>query len=156
MGIPAVVVPEYLRTWCEIRDRTPSLAEQIDITRGQIEAEDRAATENPGAVLICDPSALMTEFYSHLYFNTAITIDSAIARRYESLIWCDIDIDWVPDALRDGECFRAHMHQVISDNQALLESLSGTLLHRVSGSVDERVQGALAAGIGRRGNPISS
>lgn len=155
VGIPAVVVPEYLRTWCEANGRTPTLLEQAEIVRGQIEAEDRIAAENPGAVLVCDPAALMTALYSHLYFDQPIEIDPEIAQRYSDLVWCDIDIDWEPDPLRDGEHFRIRMHEVISAHQDPLRRASGADMYLVSGAVHERVHRALATGFGRRGNPIS-
>ena len=155
MGTPAVVVPEYLRTWCEANSRTPTLVEQAEIVRGQIEAEDQMAAENPGAVLVCDPAVLMTALYSHLYFDRPVEFDPQIAQRYSDLVWCDIDIDWEPDPLRDGEHFRIRMHEVISSNQEPLQRASGANVYLVSGTVYERVHGALATGFGRRGNPIS-
>ena len=45
-GIPAVLVPEYLRTWCEQTGRLPTIKDQTEILRGQIDSEDSAAREN--------------------------------------------------------------------------------------------------------------
>lgn len=154
--ITAVVVPEYLRTWCEIRGRTPQLSEQPEIVQGQIDAEDRAAAENPGAILICDPATVMTELYSHLYFGQKIDLDRELAQRYAQFVWCDIDIDWVPDPLRDGQHFRDRMHETITLHSNQLQVLSGVGIHLVGGSVRERIQSVLPSILGRRGNPISS
>lgn len=155
-GFAAVVVPEYLRTWCEIHERTPLLIEQSDIVQGQIEAEDRAATENPGAILICDPATVMTELYSYLYFGQEIEFDPELAQRYAQFVWCDIDIDWVPDPLRDGQHFRDRMHEAITVHSDQLRAASGVGIHPVGGSVKERIQSVVPSIIGRRGNPISS
>ena len=155
-GITAAVVPEFLRTWCEIHERTPLLSEQPDIVQGQIDAEDRAAAENPGAILICDPATVMTELYSHLYFGQKIDFDPELAQRYAQFVWCDIDIEWVPDPLRDGQQFRDRIHEAITLHSDQLQVASGAGIQLVGGSVGERIQRVLPSIIGRRGNPISS
>jgi nicotinamide riboside kinase len=138
-GTPAVVVPEYLRTWCGIHDRLPASSDQADILAGQLEYEDRAAEKNPGAILVCDPAAVTTSLYSVLYFQDESLIDLKLLDRYQQLLWCNIDIAWVPDPLRDGGNHRRMMHDLISDFLPEFESTWGSSIPLISGSVADRI-----------------
>lgn len=138
-GTPAVVVPEYLRTWCELHDRLPTEHDQLAILNGQLDYEDRTAEQNPGAILVCDPAAITTALYSVLYFQDSSLMDLALLDRYQRLIWCDIDIDWAPDMLRDGENRRRQMHELIGHHLPEFESAWGGSIPLISGNVADRI-----------------
>lgn len=146
-GIPAVLVPEYLRTWCEQSGRLPTIEDQAEILRGQIAAEDTTARAHPDAVLVCDPAAITTPLYSQLYFGKAINIETELLRRYQRLIWCNIDIDWSPDPLRDSPVMRERMHDLITGYMPAWEGIHGGLIPLVSGSVEERLRQAWQPGL---------
>jgi nicotinamide riboside kinase len=141
-GIPAVLVPEYLRTWCEQTGRLPAIEDQTEILHGQIDSEDSAAREHPGAVLVCDPAAITTPLYSQLYFSQAGNIDTELLSRYQRLIWCNIDIDWSPDPLRDGPEMRTRMHELLSEFIPSWEAIHGAPIPLVSGRLEERLRQA--------------
>jgi len=138
-GTPAVVVPEYLRTWCDLHGRLPSAPDQLAILSGQLNYEDRAAEQNPGAVLVCDPAVITTALYSVLYFQDSSLMDLALLDRYQRLIWCDIDIDWAPDILREGENRRRQMHELIGQHLPEFESTWGGSIPLISGDVADRI-----------------
>lgn len=154
-GMNAIVVPEYLREWCERHGRTPELGDQVEILRGQIAAEDHAAEVNPGAILVCDPAAITTPMYSRLYFADPSEFDLAQLLRYEILLWCDIDFDWVTDPLRDGHRMREHMHHLIANSRADFEQAHGYPIPLISGPLPDRIALATAMVLGRRGNTVS-
>lgn len=141
-GTPAVLVNEYLRTWCEQAGRLPTMADQNEILSGQIAAEDEAAHNHPGAVLVCDPVAITTPLYSQLYFGEEAKIDTALLLRYQQIIWCDIDIDWTPDPLRDGPVMRQRMHDLIAGYIPSWEVIHGDSITVVCGNVEERLRQA--------------
>ena len=153
LGIKAVTVPEYLREWCELHGRTPEFSDQNEILQGQIAAEDRAARLNPGAVLVCDPAAITTPLYSHLYFADSTELDLSLLARYDLLLWCDIDFDWAPDPLRDGHRMREHMHHLIANSHSEFERFHRETIPLISGDLSERTDSAIAIFKGRRGNP---
>lgn len=141
-GIPAVVVPEYLRIWCDTMGRLPALTDQPEILHGQLAAEDAAAHAHPGAILLCDPAAITTPLYSKLYFGEASEIDTSLLSRYEQLIWCDIDIAWTPDPMRDSPHMRLRMHELIAESIPIFEAVQLAAIPLVSGTVQERIRQA--------------
>jgi nicotinamide riboside kinase len=141
-GTLAVFVPEYLREWCAKTGRLPTLKDQVDILRGQLAAEDLAAHENPGAVLVCDPAAITTPLYSQLYFGRDAQIDKALLQRYQQILWCDIDIEWSPDPLRDGPDMRQRMHNLISGYVPAWEQIFGGSIPLITGEIEARLRQA--------------
>jgi nicotinamide riboside kinase len=141
-GTYAVFVPEYLRTWCEKSGRIPLLDDQPEILIGQLAAEDLAARNHPGAVLVCDPAAITTPLYSQLYFEHDAQIDVTLLKRYQQLLWCDIDFDWVPDPLRDGPLMRRRMHDLIANYVPEWERIFGKPIPMVTGGIEERLRQA--------------
>lgn len=155
LGMKSVAVPEYLREWCQRHGRTPEFSDQDEILHGQIAAEDRAAELNPGAVLVCDPAAITTPMYSRLYFADHSPFDLALLQRYDILMWCDIDFDWVADSIRDGHRMREHMHHLIAGSRADFEQFHGSAIPLISGPLPDRISLATAIVLGRRGNTVS-
>ncbi len=141
-GTPAHVVPEYLRTWCAQSGRLPTHRDQAAILLGQLAAEDAAARDYPGHVLICDPAAITTPLYSRLYFGDTSELDTELLARYSAVMWCDIDIPWIADPLRESPQMRARMHELISQYRPVFESAMGHDIPLVSGSVDARLRQA--------------
>jgi nicotinamide riboside kinase len=138
-GTPAVVVPEFLRTWCEEHNRLPSASDQSEVLAGQLAREDQIADQNPGAVLVCDPAAITTALYSLLYFGDESLMDLRLLDRYQWLIWCDIDIDWAADDLRDGKIRRQQMHELIANQLPEFEAAWGGPIPLISGTVADRI-----------------
>ena len=110
-GYNAGMVPEYLRTWCEENSRLPEFYDQDLILRGQLAMEDAAAAKFD--VLVCDPAAITTGFYSLEYFGSDLQLERELLDRYDQIFLCDIDFPWQPDPLRDSEATREHMHSLI-------------------------------------------
>lgn len=102
-GHDVVVVPEYLREFCDTRGRTPRADEQAGIAEAQTQAIAQAARKH--AVVIADTSALVTAVYSARLFADASLHAQAIAtqRGYAATLLMALDLPWVADGLqRDG------------------------------------------------------
>jgi nicotinamide riboside kinase len=93
-------------------------------------------------VLIVDPAALMTAVYSLSYYDDSSLIDEAVehARRYDLVVWCDIDLPWEPDpGQRDGPDVRARVHELLASIVAERLEPAGIRVVLVSGDVAERI-----------------
>jgi nicotinamide riboside kinase len=137
-SLDGVVVHEELRAFVEEFQRPPDRHEQPAIFTAQRTAIDRAAEQYPGRWVICDPAATMTAIYSQIYFGD----DSLLAaahnelRAADSVIWCDIDLPWLPDGIqRDGVHMRQAAHEAI---RVFLESAPDLSVLRASGTTGER------------------
>lgn len=101
-------VPEYLRLWCELHQRTPELEEQEGIARqqvGNVESQAQA-----GFSVIADTAPLMTAIYSDFWFHDMSLYPNAIEhhRTYDLTLVTGLDIPWMADGIqRDGENVRA-------------------------------------------------
>ncbi|MEZ7821827.1 MAG: ATP-binding protein [Candidatus Nanopelagicales bacterium] len=142
LGYNAGMVPEYLRIWCIENGRTPDFTEQEAIIEGQLALEDAAATQF--AVLVCDPAAITTGFYSLEYFGSDLHLEWDLLERYDQLFLCDIDFPWRTDPLRDGEIVRTHMHALIVDYLTESAEMLAGNIPLLSGSTSERLAVALA------------
>jgi nicotinamide riboside kinase len=100
-GIPATLVGEYLREWCDREGRTPRPDEQQAIADEQTRRIDIAAATG---VVIADTTALMTAVYSEQLFDDRSLYAGALAaqRRCAITLLTALDIPWVGDHLRDG------------------------------------------------------
>lgn len=108
-GLRVLLVPEYLRTWCEEKGRAPKRDEQAAIAAEQ-SRRIREAAQQPGIdLVIADTSALMVAAYSELYFADASVLPNASAEqsRYALNLLMGLDLPWVPDGLfRDSQTIR--------------------------------------------------
>lgn len=137
-GYNAGMVPEYLRTWCAENSRLPKFDDQEVILKGQLALEDAAAARFD--VIVCDPAAITTGFYSLEYFGSDVHLDPKLLNRYDQLFLCDIDFPWQPDPLRDSENVRKHIHtsivtyltQTVSVNDREIPLLSQTTPQRLA------------------------
>jgi nicotinamide riboside kinase len=106
-GLVVAQIDEYLRTWCEERDRTPRQDEQATIAAEQTcrIAAARDARLLPVDVVVADTTALMTAVYSELVFGDTTLYASALAdhRQADLTLLMALDLPWVADGLqRDG------------------------------------------------------
>ena len=102
-GHDAVVVPEYLREFCDRRGRTPHRDEQAAIADEQARRIGAAAHQH--AVVIADTTALMIAVYSDQVFgDTALYAAAEAAQAHVDLtLLTALDLPWQADGLqRDG------------------------------------------------------
>lgn len=108
-GHDAVLVPEYLREFCEYAGRTPLRGEQHHIAQQQTRRIFTAA--NRHAIVLADTTALMTAVYSEQVFgDTSLYVDALLAhRRCHLTLVCGLDLPWQSDGsqMRDGPKARA-------------------------------------------------
>jgi len=148
-----VVAGEVLREFVDREGRPPQAAEQADIMRDQRDREDQARRAHPGWVVIGDPAPLMTAVYSLAYFDDDTLVDEAVrlCADYDLVVWCDIDIPWVPDGLQhDGPDARRRVHEIIDvivENHLIPH---GVPVISASGGLDSRL-GAVARAWQQRG-----
>ena len=113
-------VPEYLRTFCDLHQRTPTSTEQYHIlaTQVQLEAAALASAQVHGqAFVFCDTAPLLTAVYSQFVFGDLALFDIARAahQRYALTLLMEPDIPWVADGLqRDSPQVRPTIHQLLT------------------------------------------
>lgn len=136
------VVHEVLRQFVAEHGRPPHRDEQAGIEAAQRAAEDRVAMQCPGGLVVADPAPLMTAIYSQAYFDDGSLLDAAVADAdaYDLVVWCGIDLPWVPDeGQRDGPEHRARVDSLIARVVADRLEPAGIRVVRVTGRVEHRV-----------------
>lgn len=106
----AVLVPEYLRDWCNTHGRTPQQHEQAHIAAEQ--AARIAAALRTHDLVFSDTTPLITAVCSQHYFNDDSLLPGAVAfqRRCDLTLLCAPDLPWQADGFqRDGPAVRAHV-----------------------------------------------
>lgn len=101
-GIPAILVPEYLREWCDLEGRVPQPGEQGGIAAEQVR---RIAAAAAIGVAVADTTALMTAIYSDMLFGDRSLYRPALVAQqgYIATLVMALDLPWVADGLqRDG------------------------------------------------------
>ena len=140
-------VPEHLRSFCDLRGRTPRADEQAALMRAQFEQEERVAAlalEKGAAYVFCDSAPLLTAIYSDFYFGDRSLFDCAYAlhARYALTLVLQPDLPWQPDGLqRDGETVRSEVHALV---QHALQAKHVPHID-VAGQDDARLQAAILA-----------
>lgn len=142
-------VAEYGRDlWIE-KDGALVYEDMLHIGRRQIELED-AAARRARRYLFCDTSPLTTLFYSRELFGRADPrLEGLAERRYERVILCAPDFEFVQDGTRQEPGFRARQHAWYEEELAR----RGIAWTEVGGSVEARVvkvAAVLAAAPGAR------
>jgi nicotinamide riboside kinase len=141
-GLTCAVVPEWLRTWCEIEGRTPLAHEQASIARLQHDRITAAAACH--AIVIADTTALNTAVYSRLLFNDR-SLEAPAARWQRGMaltLLTALDLPWVADGLqRDGPAVRAPVDALLRE-LLIAQGLPWAL---VAGSGEDRLRSALDA-----------
>lgn len=100
-GIPALLVPEHLRHWCEVQGRTPTATEQAALAAEQARQIDQAAASPGHRVVIADTSPLLIAAYSEHYFNDFSLYEQGVTwqRRAGLTLLMGLDLPWVADGL---------------------------------------------------------
>lgn len=140
-GHDVVVVPEYLREFCVLRQRTPQQHEQLGIAREQTRRIAAAAAGH--AVVIADTSALMIAVYSDLVFgDTSLYPECEAAHRACGLsLLTALDLPWQADGLqRDGPQVREPVDALVRASLAR----TGRPWSVVFGTGPSRLDAALA------------
>jgi nicotinamide riboside kinase len=156
MRLPAIVVPEYLRTWVERhRGQVPQPGEQAEIMAAHRAAEVsgmRDAERSGLAWVVSDSGPLMTAVYSIQYYDDAALLPLAVewTARNDLILWCQDDFPWQPDPQRDGSQARATSQQLLAEIFAAHPELP---MLEVRGGFDERVETVLdTVRLGRAGS----
>lgn len=113
-GVNAVMVSEYLREFCDERDRTPYPDEQADIALEQSRRIAQAAKLHD--VVVTDTTALMTAVYSEYLFEDRGLYEQALPDHAQArlTILTALDLPWESDGLqRDGEHVREPVDALI-------------------------------------------
>ncbi len=139
-------VPEYLREFCESRQRTPSRGEQSLILETQVIHQSAAlvcARNANASYVFCDTAPLLTAIYSDFVFGDQSLFPRArdLHSRYSLTLVLAPDIAWVADEQRDG----AHVRQPITEKIVNeLATLNATTA-KIAGQDDARFAAALNA-----------
>ena len=107
-GLRCASVPEYLRTWCDERRRTPRADEQMALAREH--ARRIAAARHDVDVVLCDTTPLMVAVYSDLLFEdrSLEPLARACQADMDATLLTSLDLPWGADGLqRDGPHVRA-------------------------------------------------
>jgi nicotinamide riboside kinase len=136
-------IPEYLRTWCDLHQRTPRHDEQLAIATEQslqIDAASKAASEI--SILLADTTALTVAVYSDLLFNDTSLYNMALAhqRAFDATLLMGLDLAWVADGIqRDG----AHMREPVDTALRAALARGNINFQVVYGAGEARLQHAL-------------
>ena len=132
-----VWVPEYLREFVEVHQRTPHADEQLAIAATQIEREENAVL-HAHRFLFCDTTPILTAIYSDHYFGKADHKLESIANQhpYAATIVTAPTTPWIADGLqRESDTVRQHIHalliQKLQDNDLPYLLIDGTTQDRI-------------------------
>ncbi|MCY7305777.1 MAG: ATP-binding protein [Rhodoferax sp.] len=142
LGHDAVLVPEYLREFCERHGRTPTQQEQCAIGAEQSLRIAEAAARH--GTVVADTTALMTAAYSNVVFGDDSLDAPALAahRHCDLTLLLGLDLPWQADRMqRDGAHMRAPVDAWL--RQAL--DVAGLPFSVVCGDAASRLHSALAA-----------
>lgn len=143
MRLPAIVVPEYLRTWVEHhRGQVPQSGEQAEIMAAHRAAEVSGMLEAERSGLswvVSDSGPLMTAVYSIQYYDDPSLLPLAIewTAHNDLILWCQDDFPWQPDPQRDGSHARATSQQLLAEIFAAHPEVP---MLEVRGAFDERIE----------------
>lgn len=138
-------VAEYLRDFCNEKNRTPRRDEQRHIMEVQVAREQRAlnfATAHHAPYVFCDTAPLLTAIYSEYVFaDTSLYAEAnTLHARYPFTIVLTPDIEWVEDGLqRAGEHVRGDIHRLIKHSLGAIDAA----MVEVSGEGELRTRNAM-------------
>ena len=151
--LPAVVVPEFLRTWVlQHKGRVPGPIEQAQVMAAHRESEVSAgalAARTGLSWVVSDSGPLMTAVYSIQYYDDASLLPQALewTAGSEQVLWCQDDFPWQPDPQRDGSPARAQSQRILA---AIFAEHPELPVLELRGSLDERIE-TVAVTLGERG-----
>ncbi|MEO7255050.1 MAG: ATP-binding protein [Casimicrobium sp.] len=139
-------VPEYLREFCELQQRTPTRGEQLLILETQVIHESAAVVRariTNAPFVFCDTAPLLTAIYSEFVFGDQSLLPRARAlqMRYALTLVLEPDIAWVADGQRDGVHVRQPINAMIASELAALH----VPVAKIDGQGDARFASALDA-----------
>ncbi len=147
-GVDAVMVDEYLRTWCAAHGRTPQQHEQAHIAAHQHARILQAVSQHH--TVIADTTALMTAVYSEYVFNDSslYALASEQQRAIDVTLVMGLDMPWQADGIqREG----AHVREPVDAMLRLALGRAQIHYQTVYGLGQERLQCAvnsLTTGLG--------
>jgi nicotinamide riboside kinase len=139
LGKTVSVVPEYLRSWCAEKKRTPRQTEQLVIATEQARQINSTAT---GDVLIADTTALTIAVYSDFFFKDTTIYEMALShqKQFDATLLMGLDLPWVADGFqRDGE----HTREAVDDLLRAALARGNIDYHVVYGKGEFRLHHAL-------------
>jgi nicotinamide riboside kinase len=139
-GVDAVVVDEYLRTWCAEHGRTPQQHEQAHIAAHQHARTMQAAAQHH--TVIADTTALMTAVYSEYVFKDTSLYPLALEQQHamHATLVTGLDMPWQADGFqREG----AHVREPVDTLLRLALGRGAIGYQTVYGLGQERLQTAL-------------
>src|SRR4051812_18116728 len=109
-------VPEFVRDYAASKNGPLDFNDHGPIARGQITLED-AALARGEPVVIQDTDLLSTVVYCDHYFGRCPPwiAESAMLRRPNLYLLCEIDIPWIADGVRDRGDRREEMQQLFRE-----------------------------------------
>ena len=130
-GLDAVMVPEFLRQWCNTHQRTPQAHEQASIALVQHQRLQAAAAQH--SLVIADTTPLMTAVYSdYMFANTSLYAQALAAQRdVDVTLLMGTDLPWQADGFqRDGVQAQQHvdalLRRVLEQAQLRFQSVVGS------------------------------
>jgi nicotinamide riboside kinase len=142
-GLHCEAVPEYLRQWCDERQRTPQAHEQAHIAAEQ--ARRILAASQRASLVLADTTPLMTAVYHHTVFaSTELDAFACAWQRQHcaTSLLTALDLPWQADGLqRDGP----HVRLPVDARLRELLIHGGLPFTVVAGEGEQRVEAALDA-----------
>ncbi len=137
-----IATSEFSRVYADARGVPLDQHDVEAIAMGQIAMEDRRAREARHGLMVLDTDLFSTVVYGPHYYGTLQPwIErAALERRGDLYLLLDIDVPWVPDAIRDRGEQRAHMHRLF---RGMLERY-GLPSVTIGGSWGDRYKRAVA------------
>jgi len=106
-------VPEFVREYAHGKGMPLDVHDNQPIARGQMALED-AYIARATSLLLHDTDLVSTVVYCRHYFGQCPSFieDAAFARRADMYLLLDIDVPWMPDAVRDRGDRRDEVQQL--------------------------------------------
>ncbi len=138
----AALVPEFVRSYAESKAGVLEFSDHGPIARGQMALEDEHIAREPSLV-VQDTDLLSTVVYCEHYFGRcpAWIRQAAASRRPNLYLLCEIDLEWIPDGVRDRGHLREEVQQLF--REAVRSSGVATVV--IAGDADERFTRAVSA-----------
>ena len=148
LGVPSS--EEYARAYAELRHGGAALAaaDVEPIARGQLALENEALAAgrtHATPLVLHDTDLLSTRVYATAYYGESAVPGwlrrATLARRADLYLFCDIDVPWASDTVRDAGADRERMQRRFADALAAHAARWVT----ISGERRARREAALAA-----------
>ncbi len=141
-----VWVPEFARGFYDLKGIKNACYEDVErIAFGQQESEERLARD-ANRLLFCDTDAITTTIYSRHYYGKTPLLLSRLAnqRRYDLVLFTDIDLRWESDPQRDlghrREEYREIFAQELGSRRIPFVTIRGTGSARLQAAIDAVIE----------------